>query len=129
MEGNVLSYKRCSSCGNFFSPIKSDQKYCRVCKDNVKYYRPKPMLKKQCKTCKTLFETRRKKQIFCSIKCKNEYHYKYNNGTTRVCPNCGEEFDSNHNKKIYCCYECYLIVKRKRNHRIRKEIKSGSNSS
>ena len=123
MEPKLTGYKLCENCKKtLFWPIKSDQKYCHACKDKVKYYKPKPLIKKKCAQCGKVFNTTRSNQRFHSEECRYTFHSKKVT-KYKKCLYCGGPFITTNDSRLYCCLKHYIIAKHKRDHRNYMETK------
>ena len=111
----MLKNTRCSMCQRFFWPIKSNQKYCSVCKKKKKYYVQKPLVQKKCPNCNKPFKTRRQVQVYCSTSCKSKFHYD-GKKEAMVCERCGNIFYTAKSFQVYCSHNCYLTAKSERDH-------------
>ena len=113
MEPILTGHKLCKNCQKLFWPIKSDQKYCFKCRDTIKYYKPKPLIKKKCAQCDKEFKTSRAAQRFHSTECRYAFHskkvVKY-----KKCLYCNKQFATTNNTRQYCKLEHYIMAKHKR---------------
>lgn len=108
--------KVCECCGEPFSTIRSEARFCsKECYSVWRKEHPKKTKSFAyhvvCKNCGKEFGTSNKDQQFCCVKCTREYQwkgYEYNNYITKVCPVCGKEFKVKQGLRdqIYCSLEC-----------------------
>lgn len=123
--------KECEICGGFFTPTRSNQKYCPECsKDSYRlkikmqknldrisrtYYEP-TYYKHICKQCGEEFESTAEIQNFCNGRCSFNYRRAH-----AVCEYCGKnlleqgiEIKPNQTRGLYCSDECREKAKWKR---------------
>ena len=115
--------KECEICGGFFTPTRSNQKYCPECsKDSYRlkikmqknldriartYYKP-TYYKHICVQCGAEFESTSEIQSFCGAKCRKKHRQE-----NAVCEYCGKNLleqgiviQPNQTRGLYCNDEC-----------------------
>ncbi len=122
MLAKLTGHRPCVVCGKLYWPIKSDQKYCSLCRLGVSYYRPKPKRTILCKGCGKEFSTHRKVQKFHSTECKSNFHFRKVK-IKRICRYCKKSFTTTDKRRYYCCLKHYIIAKHERDQEYYEEAK------